>query len=55
VLYLHGNDGNVSTSMDDIAPLRELQPQELRCDLDYIPYPLHVERRMGFLYEARIF
>jgi pimeloyl-ACP methyl ester carboxylesterase len=24
VLYLHGNDGNVSTSMDGIAPLREL-------------------------------
>jgi pimeloyl-ACP methyl ester carboxylesterase len=24
VLYLHGNDGNVSTSMGDIAPLREL-------------------------------
>jgi len=24
VLYLHGNDGNVSTSMSDIAPLREL-------------------------------
>jgi fermentation-respiration switch protein FrsA (DUF1100 family) len=24
VLYLHGNDGNVSTSMDSIAPLREL-------------------------------
>ena len=24
VLYLHGNDGNVSTSMDGVAPLREL-------------------------------
>ena len=24
VLYLHGNDGNVSTSMGEIAPLREL-------------------------------
>jgi hypothetical protein len=24
VLYLHGNDGNVSTNMDGIAPLREL-------------------------------
>jgi fermentation-respiration switch protein FrsA (DUF1100 family) len=24
VLYLHGNDGNLSTSMDGIAPLREL-------------------------------
>jgi fermentation-respiration switch protein FrsA (DUF1100 family) len=24
VLYLHGNDGNVSTSMDGITPLREL-------------------------------
>jgi fermentation-respiration switch protein FrsA (DUF1100 family) len=24
VLYLHGNDGNVSTSMDGTAPLREL-------------------------------
>jgi fermentation-respiration switch protein FrsA (DUF1100 family) len=24
VLYLHGNDGNVSTSVDGIAPLREL-------------------------------
>jgi uncharacterized protein len=24
VLYLHGNDGNVSTSIDGIAPLREL-------------------------------
>jgi len=24
VLYLHGNDGNVSTSMGDVAPLREL-------------------------------
>jgi len=24
LLYLHGNDGNVSTSMGDIAPLREL-------------------------------
>ncbi len=24
VLYLHGNDGNVSTSMSEIAPLREL-------------------------------
>src|SRR5207302_10642104 len=24
MLYLHGNDGNVSTSMGDIAPLREL-------------------------------
>jgi pimeloyl-ACP methyl ester carboxylesterase len=24
VLYLHGNDGNVSTSMEGIAPLREL-------------------------------
>jgi pimeloyl-ACP methyl ester carboxylesterase len=24
VLYLHGNDGNVSTNMGEIAPLREL-------------------------------
>jgi pimeloyl-ACP methyl ester carboxylesterase len=24
VLYLHGNDGNVSTSMGEVAPLREL-------------------------------
>jgi pimeloyl-ACP methyl ester carboxylesterase len=32
VLYLHGNDGNISTSMDGIAPLRELGYSVLMID-----------------------